>query len=115
MNAADSFITSHAISRFQEHVGPTASRRDDLRTREILEHVRRRSRQRHWTKVNVRPGCRYLNSAHHTDVCVLSGGAVVTAFPRVECAGWNPSPEDCVSAMPYRRLSANVWQDQVSA
>jgi hypothetical protein len=114
MTAAASFITAHAITRYQQRVDPTASRREALRAiREMLGHARRRSRPRHWTKVTTRPGCRYLYSADHPDVClVLRGGAVITVFSRAGCAAWNPSPGGHSAPLPtpYRRPSAGAWR-----
>lgn len=115
MTAAVAFVTAHAITRYQERVAPAASRKDALRAiREILGHARSRSRPRLWTKVNVRPGCRYLYSADHPDVClVLRGGAVVTVFSRTSCAAWDPFPDGggiARPSTPYRRPAPTAWR-----
>ena len=93
MSTAVPFVTAHAIERYQDRVDSCVSRREALRAiREILARANRRSRPRHWTKVDARPGCRYLYSADHPDVClVLRGGAVVTVFSRASCSAWFPS------------------------
>jgi hypothetical protein len=102
------FVTAHAIERYQDRVDSCVSRREALRAiREILAGANRRSRPRHWTKVDARPGCRYLYSADHPDIClVLRGGAVVTVFSRASCSAWCPSPDGLAAARPpapYRR------------
>ena len=115
MTTAVAFVTAHAITRYQERVAPAASRQVALRAiREILDHANSRSRPRLWTKVGARPGCRYLYSADHPDVClVLRGGAVVTVFSRISCAAWNPSPDGGGIAhlpTPYRRPAPTAWR-----
>lgn len=115
--AAASFISSHAITRYQERVAPV-SRREALRAiREILSQARTRSRPRHWTTVNARPGCRYLYSSEHPGIClVLRGAAVVTLFSRAACAAWTPAPDGGAAArvpQPYRRPCAGdhrTWE-----
>ena len=108
MITAVPFVTAHAIERYQDRVDSCVSRREALRAiREILARANRRSRPRHWTKVDARPGCRYLYSADHPDIClVLRGGAVVTVFSRASCSAWCPSPDGAAAARPpapYRR------------
>lgn len=102
------FVTAHAVERYQDRVASCVSRREALRTtQEILPRADRRSRPRHWTKVDARPGCRYLYSADDPDIClVLRGGAVVTVFSRASCSAWCPSPDGATAARPrapYRR------------
>jgi hypothetical protein len=109
------FITAHAVTRYQERVDSTLTRRDALRAiREIMNDAHGRPRPRHWTKVNARPGCRYLYSATHPDIClVLREHAVVTVFSRHTCTAWNPSPgggASCRPITPYRRPSPAAWR-----
>ena len=113
--SAAAFVTAHAIARYQQRVDPSVSHRRALcAIREILNGACSRSRPRHWTKVNAQPGCRYLYSAQHPDVClVLRGDAVVTVFSRHTCATWNPSPEGGAAVRPvtpYRRPSPAAWR-----
>jgi hypothetical protein len=118
MSAAVPFVTAHAIERYQDRVDSCVSRREALRAiREILAKANSRSRPRHWTKVYVRPGCRYLYSADHADIClVLRGGAVVTVFSRTSCSTWFPSPDGAAAVRrpaPYRRRrvdDAEFWE-----
>jgi hypothetical protein len=109
------FITAHAIERYRERVDSSVSRRQALRAiRAILVGATSRSRPRHWTKVDTRPGCRYLYSAAHADVClVVRGGAVVTVFSRSSCSSWFPSPDGAPvqrRPVPYRRLRADITE-----
>lgn len=113
MTATVPFVTAHAIERYQDRVDPYVSRRDALRAiREILTHAKGRSRPRHWTKVDARPGCRYLYSADCPGIClVLRGGAVVTVFSRVSCSAWRPSPDGAAAVRcpePYRRQRSDA-------
>lgn len=114
MITAVPFITAHAIERYQQRVDSNASRRVALREiREILAHAHARPRPRHWTHVDVRPGCRYLYSARRPGVCVVvRGQAVVTVFSRASCSTWNPSPDGGGSShrVAYRRPSPNTWR-----
>ena len=115
MTAAVAFVTAHAINRYQERVEPAASRQEALRAiREILGHARSRSRPRLWTKVNTRPGCRYLYSADHPGVClVVRGRAVVTVFSRSSCATWGPLPDGGGTtrpSTPYHRPAPTTWR-----
>lgn len=115
MTAVGIFVTAHAIARYQERVEPAASRQVALRAiREILDHARSRPRPRLWTKVSARPGCRYLYSAYHPDIClVVRGRAVVTVFSRSNCAAWDLFPDGggiARPAIPYRRPAPAAWR-----
>ncbi len=110
------FITRHAIIRYQQRVDAAADTRAALRAiRAILATAKVRSRPRHWTSVDARPGCRYLYSAHHPGIClVLAGNAVVTVFSRRTCHQWRQLPGAKADARPatrspYRRLSHSEW------
>jgi hypothetical protein len=108
------FITAHAIARYRDRVDHAATSRDALRAiREILRRGRTRSRPRHWTRVDARPGCRYVYSADHPGIClVLRGGAVVTVFSRATCASWPPPGAGATmgaTSKPYHRPAPNRW------
>ena len=86
-----SFISNHAIERYQQRVNPTASRQDALDAiRSILSNATSRSRPRHWMRVAATaPGTRYLYSAAAPHVCLVkANGVIVTVHSRRVCAAW---------------------------
>jgi hypothetical protein len=102
MVTAVPFVTSHAIEHYQDRVDSRVSRREVLRAiREILARANRRSRPRHWTTVDARPGCWYRHSADQPDICpVLRGRAVVTVYLRASYSAWCPSPDGATASWP---------------
>ena len=86
-----SFISNHAIERYQQRVNPTASRQEALDAiRSILSNATARSRPRRWMRVAATaPGTRYLYSATAPHVCLVkSNGVIVTVHSRRVCAAW---------------------------
>ena len=83
-------ITAHCIDRYRDRVDPNASRHTARQTiLAILRTARPRSRPRHWTCVEARPGHRYLYSASHPGICLVErDGAIVTLFSRSICTKW---------------------------
>jgi hypothetical protein len=85
------FVSSHAITRYQQRVRPAATRLEAAaEIREIAAKARARPSPRWWTRVaGEHPGCRYLYCASRPDVClVVKDGAVLTVFSRQVCAQW---------------------------
>jgi len=85
------FVSSHAITRYQQRVRPTATRLEAAaEIRGIASKARARPSPRWWTRVaGERPGCRYLYCASRPEVClVVKDGVVLTVFSRQVCAHW---------------------------
>lgn len=110
---ATPFITAHSIDRYRERVDPGASRKTAIQMLlSIVRSAEARSRPRHWTCVDTRPGCRYLYSASHPGICLVErDGAIVTVFSRSTCAQWkNARPAASHTRLPeiYRRPAAGT-------
>jgi hypothetical protein len=115
MITAVPFVTAHATAGFQDRVNSCVSRQEVPEAiRETLARADRRSQPRHWTKVDARPGCRYLYLAAHPDIClVLRGGAVATVPSRASCSAWYPSPDGAEAArplVPYRHRRVGITE-----
>ena len=107
-----SFISNHAIERYQQRVNPAASRQEALDAiRSIVSKATTRSRPRHWMRVAATaPGTRYLYSAATPHVgLVKANGVIVTVHSRRVCAAW-ATP---IGGLQGRKRSQVTKRDQV--